>query len=100
MRVMINLEGTDNYNEIEINDNLTILDLKAYASSILNIAWNQMDIVLNNRTLSNNIIIRDAGIGDNVIVVKKINPPEKHKKQTTNLLIYILYYPFQIFELF
>lgn len=78
---MINLEGTDNYNEIEINDNLTILDLKAYASSILNIAWNQMDIVLNNRTLSNNIIIRDAGIGDNVIVVKKINPPENSIQQ-------------------
>ena len=70
---MINLEGTDNYNEIEINENLTILDLKAYASSILNIAWNQMELILNNRTLSNNLIIRDVGIGDNVIVVKKIN---------------------------
>ena len=78
---MINLEGTDNYNEIEINDNLTILDLKAYASSILNIAWNQMEIVLNNRTLSNNIIIRDAGIGDNVIIVKKINPPSNNVQQ-------------------
>lgn len=69
---MVNLEGTDNYNEIDINENLTILDLKANISTIFNIAWNQMELLLNNKTLDNKLLLRNAGIGDNVILVKKV----------------------------
>ena len=72
MKIMVNLEGTDNYQEFDINDNLSILDLKANLSTVFDFSWNEMELLLNERTLANHLILKNIKIDDNVITLRKV----------------------------
>ena len=72
MRIMVNLEGTDNYQEFDIDQNLSILDLKANLSTIFDFSWNEMELLLNEQVLKNQQILGQIGIGDNVVTLRKV----------------------------
>ena len=69
---MVNLEGTDNYNEFDINENLSVLDLKANISTVFDFSWNEMELLLNDQPLANQLILKDIKINDNVIILRKV----------------------------
>ena len=69
---MVNLEGTDNYQEFDIDQNLSILDLKANLSTIFDFSWNEMELLLNEKVLKNQQILGQIGIGDNVVTLRKV----------------------------
>ena len=71
MKIMVNLEGTDNYQEFDINENLSILDLKANISTVFDFSWNEMELLLNGKPLANHLILNKIGINDNVIILRK-----------------------------
>ena len=72
MKIMVNLEGTDNYNEFDINENLSVLDLKANISTVFDFSWNEMELLLNDQPLANHLILKDIEINDNVIILRKV----------------------------
>jgi ribosomal protein S17E len=71
MKIMVNLEGTDNYQEFDINENLSILDLKANISTVFDFSWNEMELLLNDRPLANYLILGKIGINDNIIILRR-----------------------------
>lgn len=72
---MVNLQDTDNYQEIDIDENLSILDLKANISTIFDFSWNEMELSLNGKILSNQMILKNLGINDNIVTVKRVKKP-------------------------
>ena len=72
MKIMVNLEGTDNYQEFDINENLSILDLKANLSTVFDFSWNEMELLLNDRVLANHLILNKIGIDDNVLILRRV----------------------------
>ena len=72
MKIMVNLENTDDYEELDINENLSILDLKANLSTIFNFSWNEMELLLNDKPLANHLILNKIGIDDNVVTLRRI----------------------------
>ena len=68
---MVNLEGTDNYQEFEINENLSILDLKANISTVFDFSWNEMELLLDDKPLANHLILGKIDINDNVIILRR-----------------------------
>ena len=71
MKIIVNLEGTDNYQELDINENLSILDLKANISTVFDFSWNEMELLLNDRPLENYLILGKIDINDNVIILRR-----------------------------
>ena len=71
MKIIVNLEGTDNYQEFDINENLSILDLKANISTVFDFSWNEMELLLNDRPLENYLILGKIDINDNVIILRR-----------------------------
>ena len=71
MKIIVNLEGTDNYQEFDINENLSILDLKANISTVFDFSWNDMELLLNDRPLENYLILGKIDINDNVIILRR-----------------------------
>ena len=72
MKIMVNLEGIDNYNDFDINENLSVLDLKANISTVFDFSWNEMELLLNDQPLANQLILKDIKINDNVIILRKV----------------------------
>ena len=72
MKIMVNLEGTDNYQEFDIDQNLSILDLKANISTVFDFSWNEMELLLNNTPLANHLILGNIGINDNVVTLRRV----------------------------
>ena len=72
MKIMVNLEGTDDYREFDIDENLSILDLKANLSTVFDFSWNEMELLLNERTLANHLILKNIKIDDNVLTLRKV----------------------------
>jgi DNA damage-inducible protein 1 len=72
MKIMVNLEGTDNYQEFDINDNLSILDLKANLSTVFNFSWNEMELLLNDQPLANHLILNTIKFDDNVVILRRV----------------------------
>ena len=71
MKIMVNLEGTDDYQEFDIDQNLSVLDLKANISTVFDFSWNEMELLLNDRPLANHLILGQIGINDNVIILRR-----------------------------
>ena len=68
---MVNLEGTDDYQEFDMDQNLSILDLKANLSTVFDFSWNEMELLLNDRPLANHLILGQIGINDNVVILRR-----------------------------
>ena len=92
MRIMINLEGTDQCREFNIlRDNMTINELKNELSKIYKIPPNQIELLLNDFPLQNPQILSQIGIGNNLLTLRKINPlnilsSNYNLNQTPNIL--------------
>ena len=71
IRIMVNQEGKNEYRQFDILPNLKILDLKENLSKYYKIPQNQMEILLNERPLKNNQVIKDVGIGNSLITIRK-----------------------------
>jgi len=73
MKIMVNLENTDNYQEIEINEHSTIIELKQQLQYVFNIQFNKIQISLNGQVISDDsLTINNLGINDSVLVIKEI----------------------------
>ena len=73
MRIMINLEGTDQCREFNITRDITIAQLKNELSKIYNIPANQIEILLNEYPLQDPQLISQTGIGNNLLTLRKKN---------------------------
>ena len=69
---MVNLEGTDEYQEFDIDGNLSVLDLKANISTVFDFSWNEMELLLNDQPLANQKILNTLDISDNVVILRKV----------------------------
>ena len=72
MKIMVNLENTDEYQELDINENLSILDLKANLSTIFNFSWNEMELILNGKTLANQTILNQINFNEDVVILRRV----------------------------
>ena len=72
MKIMVNLENTDDYQELDINENLSILDLKANLSTIFNFSWNEMELLLNGQPLANHLILGKINFNDDVVILRRV----------------------------
>ena len=72
MKIMVNLENTDDYQELDINENLSILDLKANLSTIFNFSWNEMELLLNGQPLANHLILNTLNCKDDVVILRRV----------------------------
>jgi len=72
MKIMVNLEGTDEYQEFDIDGNLSVLDLKANISTVFDFSWNEMELLLNDQPLANQKILNTLDISDNVVILRKV----------------------------
>ena len=76
MKIMVNLENTDNYQEIEINENSNINELKQQLQYVFNIPFNKIQILLNGQIINDDsLTINNLGINDSVLVIKEVNSP-------------------------
>lgn len=70
---MANLQGTDNYQEIEIEDTLSIIDLLATLQSVFNIPWDEMELSISGREVKNTSApISKINITNDILSVKKV----------------------------
>ena len=69
---MVNLENTDEYQELDINENLSVLDLKANLSTIFDFSWNEMELLLNDKPLSNQLILGQINFNDDVVILRRV----------------------------
>jgi len=72
MKIMVNLENTDEYQELDINENLSVLDLKANLSTIFDFSWNEMELLLNDKPLSNQLILGQINFNDDVVILRRV----------------------------
>ena len=73
MRIMINLEGTDQCREFNITRDITIAQLKNELSKIYNIPTNQIEILLNDFPLQDPQLLSQTGIGNNLLTLRRKN---------------------------
>ena len=71
MRIMINLEGTDQCREFNITRDITVEQLKIELSKIYKISSNQIEILLNDYPLQNSQFLSKIGIGNNLLTLRK-----------------------------
>ena len=69
---MVNLENTDEYQELDINENLSILDLKANLSNLFGFSWNEMELLLNGNPLANHLILGQIKFNDDVVILRRV----------------------------
>ena len=83
---MINSEGKNEYRSFDVLPNLTIYQLKQNLSNFYGIPYDQMELLLNDRPLNNQLIVGQAGIGDNLITIRdKANIPITSSMMTPNI---------------
>ena len=76
MKIMVNLENTDNYQEIEINENSYLFELKQQLQYVFNIPFNKIQISLNGqKIIDNSLLVKNLGINDSVLVIKEEKNP-------------------------
>ena len=71
MRIMINLEDTDQCREFNITRDITVEQLKIELSKIYKIPSNQIEILLNDYPLQNSQFLSKIGIGNNLLTLRK-----------------------------
>ena len=71
MRIMVNLEGTDQCREFNITRDITVEQLKIELSKIYKIPSNQIEILLNDYPLQNSQFLSKIGIGNNLLTLRK-----------------------------
>ena len=81
MRIMINLEGTNQYQEFNITRDMTIGELKNELAKIYKIPAEQFNLLLNENPLQNLQLLSQAGIGNNLLTLRKIIPSSKNDIQ-------------------
>ena len=81
MRIMINLEGTNQYQEFNITRDMTIGELKNELAKIYKIPAEQFNLLLNEIPLQNLQLLSQAGIGNNLLTLRKIIPSSKNDIQ-------------------
>ena len=74
MRIMINLEGTDQCREFNITRDMTIGELKIELAKIYKIPSNQFILLLNDNPLQNPQRLSQIGIGNNLLTLRKVSP--------------------------
>ena len=73
MKILINLDSTDNFQEVDIEETSSVLELKMLLQTIFNIPFNEMELKLKNQIIQNpNLQIKDLKIGDNVLLLKQV----------------------------
>ena len=83
---MINSEGKNEYRSFDVLPNLTIYQLKQNLSNFYGIPYDQMELLLNDRPLNNQLIVGQAGIGDNLVTIRdKANIPITSSMMTPNI---------------
>ena len=81
MRIMINLEGTNECREFNITRDMTIGELKNELAKIYKIPADQFNLLLNEYPLQNLQLLSQAGIGNNLLTLRKIIPSSKNDIQ-------------------
>ena len=71
MKIMINLEGTDQCREFNIIRDMTVGQLKKELVRIYNIPADQMEILLNDYPLQDPQLLSQIGIGNNLLTLRK-----------------------------
>ena len=72
MKIVVNLEGTDKYQEIEIGSDKYVYDLLIILQTVFDIPFNNMVLKLNGKHITDPYTkITSLKIGDNVLIVSK-----------------------------
>ena len=87
MRIMINLEGTTQCREFNITRDMTIGELKNELAKIYLIPADQFNLILNGYPLQNLQLLSQAGIGNNLLTLRKVSPSSNNDIQITQNLI-------------
>ena len=84
MKIMINLEGTDNCREFEVSQiDMKVLEFKKFLQNIYNIPYNEMELLLQDFPLNDKQVLSQVGIDDNLITLRKKNPITKSQPPPT-----------------
>ena len=84
MKIII-IDSKNNKEEIEINENSNIIELKQQLQYVFNIPFNKIQISLNGQIINDNsLTINNLGINDSVLVIKEVNSPFQMFNSITN----------------
>ena len=97
MKIMVNLEGTNDYKELDVKESLSILELKSKISSLFNIPIKEIELILNDIALEDDSFLDEINFEDNVILLRrhKLNLPQNNlllephnQNQNNNVLLF------------
>ena len=71
MKLIVNLEGTDNFQECEITPESTVYELKLMLTTLFNFPYNEMELYLNSNLINNQQLIKNLGIDNDVLILKR-----------------------------
>ena len=73
MKILVNLEDTEKFEEVEIEESSSVFELKMFLQTIFNIPYYEMQLKLNNQIINDpNFPIKDLSIGSNVLYIKHV----------------------------
>ena len=73
MKILVNLEDTEKFEEVEIEESSSVFELKMFLQTIFNIPYYEMQLKLHNQIINDpNFPIKDLSIGSNVLYIKHV----------------------------
>ena len=80
MKIKVKLEGTNDFKEVEVKEEFSILELKSIVSSLFNIPIKEIELILNDIQLFDELIVSEINFDDNFVFIRrhKLNLPENN----------------------
>ena len=73
MKILVNLEDTEKFQDVEIEESSSVFELKMFLQTIFNIPYNEMQLKLNNQIIQDpNFPIKNLNIGSDILYVKHV----------------------------
>ena len=79
MKIKVKLEGANDFKEVEVKEEFSILELKSIVSSLFNIPIKEIELILNDIQLFDELIVSEINFDDNFVFIRrhKLNLPTK-----------------------
>ena len=80
MKIKVKLEGTNDFKEVEVKEEFSILELKSIVSSLFNIPIKEIELILNDIQLFDELIVSEINFDDNFVFIRrhKLNLPQNN----------------------
>ena len=73
MKILVNLEDTEKFQDVDIEESSSVFELKMFLQTIFNIPYYEMQLKLNNQIIQDpNTPLKNLNIGSNILYIKHV----------------------------